>query len=212
MSVKQLKATVAEVFKKWDITGDGCISKYELHAALTKLGMKEKDVAKVFDAVDISRDGFLQYEEFMGWVFKDPKVISAYSLKSAKERLVIVDTNMCREMEEMLKPPDGVDQVFFAVLVIFGEDRELSWDRVRSVLRNPRTFLDRINNFDLGTVTPELLEKLEPYISQPGFNADALNGKSLMASRICAWVLAIASMGIKDVKEEEPPKDENADS
>lgn len=35
---------VEEAFKKWDITGDGAISKYELHAALTQLGMSEAQV------------------------------------------------------------------------------------------------------------------------------------------------------------------------
>ena len=38
---------VEEAFKKWDITGDGAISKYELHAALTQLGMSEAQVGRV---------------------------------------------------------------------------------------------------------------------------------------------------------------------
>lgn len=79
-----LMAAVEEAFKKWDITGDGAISRYELHAALTQLGMDEAQVAKCFNSADISKDGMLQYDEFLDWVFKDPTVVCAYSLKTAK--------------------------------------------------------------------------------------------------------------------------------
>lgn len=42
-----MMGAVEEAFKKWDITGDGAISKYELHAALTQLGMSEAQVGPV---------------------------------------------------------------------------------------------------------------------------------------------------------------------
>ena len=43
-NTRQMMGAVEEAFKKWDITGDGAISKYELHAALTQLGMSEAQV------------------------------------------------------------------------------------------------------------------------------------------------------------------------
>ena len=47
-NTRQMMGAVEEAFKKWDITGDGAISKYELHAALTQLGMSEAQVVGDF--------------------------------------------------------------------------------------------------------------------------------------------------------------------
>eukprot|EP00931_Biecheleriopsis_adriatica_P031390 TRINITY_DN18411_c0_g1_i1.p1 TRINITY_DN18411_c0_g1~~TRINITY_DN18411_c0_g1_i1.p1 ORF type:complete len:211 (-),score=43.79 TRINITY_DN18411_c0_g1_i1:244-876(-) len=197
MSDHPLLSTVKEAFKKWDITGDGMISRYELHAALTKLGMREESVEKLFNTADLSRDGFLQLEEFMEWIFGDPLVVSSYCLKSAKEGLGAFNESHLRELEN-LQSPDGIEQVFYAVMIVFRDDADLSWQGVqRFVRQSPARFWKTIRGFDLQTVSPEVLDKLEAFISPETFRPSTFQSKSLLAAHLCKWVLAVASMRLK---------------
>ena len=149
ISSRQMMGVVEEAFRKWDITGDGAISKYELHAALTQLGMSESQVDQCFKAADVSKDGILQYEEFLDWVFKDPDVVQQYCLKSAKEGLHVVTVDSCLEFWKKFPEPErNIDKVFFAAMVILNEDRDLSWTGVKQILKKPHDFLAKLHNHD----------------------------------------------------------------
>mmetsp|Transcript_28238 Transcript_28238/g.50962 ORF Transcript_28238/g.50962 Transcript_28238/m.50962 type:complete len:209 (+) Transcript_28238:50-676(+) len=192
--------TVLEVFKKWDITGDGNISRYELHAALTQLGMSTAAVDKCFDAADVSGDGFLQYQEFLNWLMKSPRVIAAYSLVKAKQGLGPVFTQeICDEHADMDDPSEDVQKVFMAVLVCINEEPKPgpSWTACKAMCHNHRTFSDKVLKFDLSSVNNRMLDKLKPYTSSETFKVEALLPESKLAAALCAWVLAVAAVGIK---------------
>ncbi|CAK9039753.1 unnamed protein product [Durusdinium trenchii] len=197
-STKQMMATVEEAFKKWDITGDGAISKYELHAALTQLGMTEAQVDACFRSADLSRDGILQYEEFLEWVFRDPGVVQQYCLKSAKEGLHVVTVDSCQEFWKRFPECENhIEKVFFAAMVILGEDRDLSWTGVKQILKKPHEFLQKLRQFDPGTLTEAKMRKLKYFTSKDFFTQEYFKSHHPIVQALCNWALAIAALDLK---------------
>mmetsp|Transcript_22189 Transcript_22189/g.41288 ORF Transcript_22189/g.41288 Transcript_22189/m.41288 type:complete len:110 (-) Transcript_22189:6-335(-) len=66
---------VAGVFKKFDINGDGTIKKEECRALLRSLnpeGWTEERldaINRVLARCDVNRDGWVDYGEFLAWIF-----------------------------------------------------------------------------------------------------------------------------------------------
>ena len=63
--------SVIELFRIFDITGDGFISEFELGQMLGKLGQQvdEADLSRLVQEVDHNGDGKLDYAEFCSVVF-----------------------------------------------------------------------------------------------------------------------------------------------
>lgn len=197
-NTKQMMVAVDEAFKKWDITGDGAISKYELHAALTQLGMSEAQVDQCFRSADISQDGLLQYEEFIEWVFKDPRVVQQYCLKSAKEGLHVLTEDACMEFWKKFPEAEGnIDKVFFAAMVILNEDRDLSWTGVRQILKTPHDFLEKLKEYDPNAMSESKMRKLKYFTNKDFFTADHFKSHHPIVQALCNWALAIASLDLK---------------
>ncbi len=191
---------VEEAFRKWDITGDGNISNYELHAALTQLGMSESQVDQCFKAADVSKDGILQYEEFLDWVFRDPAVVQQYCLKSAKEGLHVVTVDSCLDFWKKFPEPEGnIEKVFFAAMVILNEDRDLSWTGVKQILKKPHDFLEKLHNHDprSASMSEAKMKKLKYFTGKDFFSQDNFKSHHTIVQALCNWALAIASLELK---------------
>jgi Ca2+-binding EF-hand superfamily protein len=65
---------VIEIFKAWDVDGDGTITKQELERVLVMLNpsFTKKELDKVFKAADKNGDGKIDYEEFADWLQDGP--------------------------------------------------------------------------------------------------------------------------------------------
>jgi serine/threonine protein kinase len=66
---------VVDIFKRFDVDGDGCISPDELQSGFSEMGIHDKGViAKIFKTLDVDGDGHLSFSEFAAGVlliFKD---------------------------------------------------------------------------------------------------------------------------------------------
>jgi len=61
---------IAGVFRSWDTAGNGKISLDELKAVLNKTGgIAEEDMETIFEGADLNKDGFIDYDEFLAWLF-----------------------------------------------------------------------------------------------------------------------------------------------
>jgi len=66
------KQKLVQLFKRFDVNGDGRISRSELGALLLMLnpkGFTQEELCKMMDAIDTNKDGYVDYEEFSTWVF-----------------------------------------------------------------------------------------------------------------------------------------------
>jgi len=66
-----MAAKCVEVFRRFDLDGDGVISKNELGRVLKALDSKQwndENIDVLLSAADTNKDGMLQYEEFVNWL------------------------------------------------------------------------------------------------------------------------------------------------
>mmetsp|Transcript_135387 Transcript_135387/g.239494 ORF Transcript_135387/g.239494 Transcript_135387/m.239494 type:complete len:304 (-) Transcript_135387:284-1195(-) len=63
---------VLSAFRSWDTDGSGTISQEEMLAAFQKLDstLPRADIDAMFGAADVNEDGFIDYVEFIAWVWK----------------------------------------------------------------------------------------------------------------------------------------------
>jgi len=65
----ELKDGVLAAFRQWDTTGSGGILLPEMKKVLLALGVPEGDVPKIFSLADCNKDGIIDYEEFVSWLW-----------------------------------------------------------------------------------------------------------------------------------------------
>eukprot|EP00928_Gymnodinium_smaydae_P029765 TRINITY_DN22324_c0_g1_i1.p1 TRINITY_DN22324_c0_g1~~TRINITY_DN22324_c0_g1_i1.p1 ORF type:complete len:349 (-),score=53.18 TRINITY_DN22324_c0_g1_i1:328-1374(-) len=74
-------------FREFDTRGDGRIDRGECRTVLMNLGMAESAVSEAFTASDLDKDGSLDYEEFVRWLYsKAPLAQAATSTLRLPER------------------------------------------------------------------------------------------------------------------------------
>eukprot|EP00747_Dinoflagellata_sp_TGD_P075075 gnl/TRDRNA2_/TRDRNA2_158584_c0_seq2.p1 gnl/TRDRNA2_/TRDRNA2_158584_c0~~gnl/TRDRNA2_/TRDRNA2_158584_c0_seq2.p1 ORF type:complete len:272 (+),score=59.03 gnl/TRDRNA2_/TRDRNA2_158584_c0_seq2:36-851(+) len=130
---------VAEVFRQFDLRGDGVIRRRELAEVLQTLGGQAwtpELIDRVMEAVDKNGDGMLQYEEFVDWIFQIPSKDSAETAfrevlaglpdkihseaaeleRQAEEALDYLNEAALGEMTSLSSPPELVTTVCEAVM------------------------------------------------------------------------------------------------
>lgn len=67
------ESTARAVFKKWDLNGDGTLSIEELREVLATLDITGKVFDEIFTALDKNRNGTVEVDEFLTWVFGEAR-------------------------------------------------------------------------------------------------------------------------------------------
>lgn len=198
------KDQVMAAFKAWDTDGNGTISEDELKGALTKLGMNDEEVKTCFEQADLNKDGVVDYDEFITWVYDDPneaiqKLVSGAkglksqatcdALESAGKAVGALKKGDITELKSLGKPPEAVCLCVSAVCILFGEQKP-DWKMCQKVMANQK-FLSNLLSFDPNTITPDMLTKLEPITSNAEFTVENMAKKSKAAAGMAAWVLAM---------------------
>eukprot|EP00927_Polykrikos_kofoidii_P045969 TRINITY_DN40134_c0_g1_i1.p1 TRINITY_DN40134_c0_g1~~TRINITY_DN40134_c0_g1_i1.p1 ORF type:complete len:655 (-),score=138.28 TRINITY_DN40134_c0_g1_i1:41-1942(-) len=62
---------VRKAFREWDRNKDGLIDKREFKRVLQLIGATETDIAYTFENIDSNRDGGIDCEEWIAWLFSD---------------------------------------------------------------------------------------------------------------------------------------------
>jgi len=62
---------IVALFKQNDTNGDGTIDEAELLGVMTGIGFSEEDCKTMFASADMNKDGVINYEEFVAWVFSN---------------------------------------------------------------------------------------------------------------------------------------------
>lgn len=65
----ELKEGVLAAFRQWDTTNSGGITLPEMKEVLVAIGVPEVDVPKIFSLADCNKDGVIDYDEFVSWLW-----------------------------------------------------------------------------------------------------------------------------------------------
>merc|ERR1712187_12296 len=85
-----VKDRVRDVFSQWDNDGDGVISKVELSQVLEMLGVGSETIKTIQTAMDLDKNGVVDYDEFCDWVFgraKEDLPVDAFERKVSARQL-----------------------------------------------------------------------------------------------------------------------------
>eukprot|EP00928_Gymnodinium_smaydae_P064999 TRINITY_DN48200_c0_g1_i1.p1 TRINITY_DN48200_c0_g1~~TRINITY_DN48200_c0_g1_i1.p1 ORF type:complete len:263 (-),score=53.70 TRINITY_DN48200_c0_g1_i1:72-818(-) len=190
---------ILNVFRKWDVTGDGYISRYELHNALNLLGMKYDHITRLMVEMDTNRDGKISYEEFCYFLDHGPKKkdLESGALVTAKYNLTLACQDLRRTTPEQLDHlgdiihrDETVKAVLSSVMAILGETdfSDTAWMKARVLLKKPHEFLEKLFAVPVNDIGDKTLANLQRCREEHDFKAAELDG----ALRILGyWVLAI---------------------
>jgi len=95
---------IAALFRQHDKNGDGSIDRNELFEVMKRVGLSEAECENMFIEADLNKDGVIQYEEFVAWIFDDaPKKEEPTSespfMRRAFERVVYVASTVFDAMQ-----------------------------------------------------------------------------------------------------------------
>jgi len=111
---------------------------------------------------------------------------------AAKDAVDCLSKAMLTELKNLSKPPDGVDKVTNACLILIEHEyKNHKWDRAKKMMANVDQFINALKAYDGATIPENEVEKLVPFIEDPIFNADVMSGKSAAAANLCSWVVNI---------------------
>mmetsp|Transcript_65916 Transcript_65916/g.141065 ORF Transcript_65916/g.141065 Transcript_65916/m.141065 type:complete len:305 (-) Transcript_65916:84-998(-) len=72
MDSDAVSGKIKTIFQRYDTDGNGTISKEELQQVIQKLGkFSGGDIDAIFAQMDTNKDGMVQYQEFVDWVFNE---------------------------------------------------------------------------------------------------------------------------------------------
>eukprot|EP00411_Alexandrium_monilatum_P104555 CAMPEP_0175774074 /NCGR_PEP_ID=MMETSP0097-20121207/73415_1 /TAXON_ID=311494 /ORGANISM="Alexandrium monilatum, Strain CCMP3105" /LENGTH=172 /DNA_ID=CAMNT_0017084523 /DNA_START=6 /DNA_END=520 /DNA_ORIENTATION=+ len=67
--------SIVAAFEKWDLKRNGYISESELKHVLSALGLQTAQVHAMFRDVDRNRDGKIDYQEFVRWLYGSAPIV-----------------------------------------------------------------------------------------------------------------------------------------
>merc|ERR1740121_1597575 len=91
------------------------------------------------------------------------------------------------EVKSFNKPPRQVTLVLEAVCILLDEE-ETTWKHAKKMLNRNYEILDRMKDFDKDDITPQTIERLQPYLANADFDVEGLKRISTAASAFCCWV------------------------
>lgn len=110
------------------------------------------------------------------------------ALNAAVSALDSLDKKDIVEVRAFIKPPRAVQVVMEAVCVMLGEKPD--WDTSKRVL-SKSTFMMDLKDYDKDNINPNILKRIQKYISNPEFAVDEVRKVSRAAMSLCMWVHAV---------------------
>uniref|UniRef100_A0A6Q2Z4C9 Dynein, axonemal, heavy chain 6 n=1 Tax=Esox lucius TaxID=8010 RepID=A0A6Q2Z4C9_ESOLU len=110
------------------------------------------------------------------------------ALDSANKALDSLDKADISEIRVFTKPPDMVMTVMEAVCILLGSKPD--WPSAKQVLGDSY-FLRKLMDYDKENIKPQILQKLQRYISNPDFVPEKVEKVSKACKSMCMWVRAM---------------------
>eukprot|EP00981_Chlorochromonas_danica_P009567 scaffold2734_cov243-Ochromonas_danica.AAC.5 len=114
------------------------------------------------------------------------------AMEAAKDAVDCLSKNMLTELKALSSPPNGVDLVTSACLILIEKEyKNFKWDRAKKMMANVDQFKQRLVNYRGEDMTEDELKRLEPFLSNEMFDPKLMESKSMAAANLCNWVVNI---------------------
>ncbi|KAF7660832.1 hypothetical protein LDENG_00274280 [Lucifuga dentata] len=110
------------------------------------------------------------------------------ALESAIKALDALDKADIAEVRVFTKPPDLVMTVMESICILLNAKPD--WSSAKQVLGDSN-FLKRLKDYDKDNIKPQVLQKLQRYISNPDFIPEKVEKVSKACKSMCMWVRAM---------------------
>jgi len=116
-------------------------------------------------------------------------------VEAAMAALNTIQKEHLTELKGFTKPPDGVDRVTAAVLILLSDPRRIparnacDWAASKKMMGNLNDFMKRVVEYNLEEIPGACIERIQEYIQDPRFNRKTMETKSAAAAGLCDWVI-----------------------
>lgn len=97
-------------------------------------------------------------------------------MEEAKNAVSGIKKNQLVEVRSMASPPNAVKLAVESICLLLGEKCS-NWKEIRAVLVK-EDFIPRIVQFNTDAITPEIVEKMKPYMNNPDWEFEKVRNKN----------------------------------
>ena len=114
------------------------------------------------------------------------------ALDAANDAVNCLDKASMTELKSFSKPPNGVDKVTTALLIMIkGEKKDFSWENAKKMMAKIDAFKEKLEQYKGEDIPDDIIAKVLPMLDDPDFNFDRMKTKSGAAANLCNWVVNI---------------------
>eukprot|EP00611_Tribonema_gayanum_P021674 TRINITY_DN4214_c0_g1_i1.p1 TRINITY_DN4214_c0_g1~~TRINITY_DN4214_c0_g1_i1.p1 ORF type:complete len:1693 (-),score=702.71 TRINITY_DN4214_c0_g1_i1:70-5124(-) len=162
---------------------------------LVEMGVQREDAERQRAAASIEAEKAASASASASRIEKEAETeLSAAepAMKAAAAAVDCLSKSMLTELKSLPKPPQGVDKVTKAVLILVEKEfKTHTWDRAKKMMANVDAFKNSLVAFRGEDITENEIAKVEPILSDPEFTVENMKAKSAAAANLCSWVISI---------------------
>ena len=116
------------------------------------------------------------------------------AMEAAKDAVDCLSKGMLTELKSLGKPPEGVDKVTNAVLLLLDnvtKTKDYTWDRAKKMMANVDAFKTRLQSYKGEDIMESQISLALPMLDDPDFTVEKMSSKSAAAANLCNWVVNI---------------------
>ena len=111
-------------------------------------------------------------------------------LEAAKTAVAQLNKDSIIEIKSFPNPPKAVVMVMVAIMILLGEKSD--WKSIKDNISETNAFIDRLKTFNVLTCPEGYFTKVRNnYLTKPDFDVAEVKKKSVAASFMAMWVLAV---------------------
>ena len=111
-------------------------------------------------------------------------------LEAAKTAVAQLNRDSITEIKSFPNPPKDVIMVMESIMILLGE--KVDWRTVKDQISDTNSFIDKLKNYKVMEAPESLFVKIRNnYLSKPEFDIAYIKKKSVAASFMAAWVMAV---------------------
>ncbi len=111
-------------------------------------------------------------------------------LDAAKAAVAQLNRDSITEIKSFSNPPKAVVMVMEAIMILLTE--KMDWRAIKDVISDTNGFIERLKNYKVMEAPEDLFKKVRNnYLSKPEFDINDIKKKSVAASYMAMWVMAV---------------------